>query len=116
MPLWLIVVLLVLGVAGPVLAVGYGVDVQAAADQEVAGKRRLYTLIVWLIINHNELQVQEWTVEDVRGWYQYAGWQTWNAYGEDTTGSNLYTTLSYRQNHDVYASDFWVGDFQGVWE
>jgi hypothetical protein len=66
-------------------------------------------------LDTDELQVESWTVEDVRGLYQWGGWQTWNAYGQDTTGSNLYSTLSYRQNHDVYASDFWVGDFQGVW-
>ncbi len=40
-----------------------------------------------------------------------AGWNSWYAYGTSTTSSNLQNTIVWRQQNDVWATDFWVGDF-----
>jgi len=43
-----------------------------------------------------------------------AGWNSWNAYCEDTSAYYLGSAIDYRQNTEgVWASDFWVGDFYG---
>ena len=48
----------------------------------------------------------------VANWFvNCPGWDSWYAYGEDTTASNLQNTIVWRQQHDVWAADFWVGDF-----
>jgi hypothetical protein len=41
------------------------------------------------------------------------GWSSWYAYDDLTTAANLFDTIDYRQQNDVWASDFWVGDFFG---
>lgn len=40
-----------------------------------------------------------------------AGWTSWNAYHNYTTSGYLQQTIVYRQQHDTWAHDFWVGDF-----
>jgi hypothetical protein len=52
----------------------------------------------------------------VANWFvNVPGWNTWYAYGQATTAGNLSSTIAYRQNHDTWASDFWVGDFHGAY-
>jgi len=40
-----------------------------------------------------------------------AGWTSWNAYHTYTTSGYLNSSIDYRQANDVWAHDFWVGDF-----
>ncbi len=39
------------------------------------------------------------------------GWTSTNYYSTPTTSGNLYSEISSRQSSDVWAHDFWVGDF-----
>ena len=59
----------------------------------------------------------EQTICDYVQWkFSNAGWNAWYAYGADTTASNLQSAIVYRQTHDTYATDFWVGDFHGNYQ
>lgn len=77
--------------------------------------------------DYEEAQFEAPTCQAISNRFYYSGgWSTWNVYsggtGDQTTQNNLINTLVWRQQNNVWATDFWVGDFYpqfeqgGSWE
>jgi hypothetical protein len=68
------------------------------------------------IPDYEEQQIEQITCQEISNSFQSrSGWNTWNAYGQNSKSSTLQQTISWRQQNDVWATDFWVGDFFGAY-
>jgi hypothetical protein len=62
--------------------------------------------------DYYEIYFEQSATYAVKSMFSYRqGWTSWYVYGGSSTESNLLSTIDYRQQNDVWASDFWVGDF-----
>lgn len=66
--------------------------------------------------DYEEMNLEQGACFAVKNMFSYrSGWDSWYVYGELSTEPNLLNTIDWRQRNDVWASDFWVGDFYGAY-
>ena len=62
--------------------------------------------------NANEVWEENYRAAAIKDLFNYqTGWDAWTAYGSLTDKTHLQNTIVSRQQNDVWATDFWVGDF-----
>ena len=60
----------------------------------------------------NEAWEENYRCYSITNLFNYqTGWNSWNGYGSLSNKNDVQSTVVWRQQNDVWATDFWVGDF-----